>query len=189
MFSYVVFFVLAAFCEDERYYLSDFVNWLIPDRDEDYNTTYVLTYHLCTIIGFVGGRQHETVPVVESKRVQRRFVYAGEIVNDSPVKNDEDFNSPLRPGIALIAAVVWNIPLAVLLILAINGTISVDSIGFFAGLWSFAIPLVAILTAYVKPVQSIVFVSDFDVRPYRLRFWLLACFWIGIGAMLFKFGF
>jgi hypothetical protein len=86
----------------------------------------------------------------------------------------------VRRWVPLAIAVVWNLPL--LVILALTGAEVFDAETMFRMLaaWSLVIPVVSVALIFVKPFQRLVFEPRVDIAKMRPRLWGLAILWLAI---------
>ena len=83
----------------------------------------------------------------------------------------------LRRGVALAIGAAWNIPLALIAYFGLTFSISDRTMNLLAAAWASTIPVGALLAAYVKLVQRVLFARGFEVAPIRPRLLLFAILW------------
>src|SRR5688572_24791053 len=75
----------------------------------------------------------------------------------------------VRRGVPLVIAAAWNLPLLVVLVLAFDELIDIETMFRMLAAWSLAIPLASVALVYFRPLQRLVFVPSIDMAKMRLR--------------------
>ena len=86
----------------------------------------------------------------------------------------------VRRGVPLVVALVWNVPLAVILTLTFCEVIGIKTMERALFAWGLAVPIFSIVLILFPFVQRMVYLPHVDMAKMRPKLWSLAALWFAI---------
>lgn len=101
---------------------------------------------------------------------------------ESTPPHDTSSSSPFRKGVPLLLGIVWNAPLAAVLVLVVRGDVTPQTAEFLFGGWAATIPVFAVALAVSARLQRLLLRPSVDVSQHRPKLWGVAALWTAILA-------